>query len=317
MTSPEKHETLKKATLIDHESDSEEVAEKIVIKVDESHTETSANPPSATNCLADTSPVLDSKASSSPTSNPVWSTSDNANHEGPAMLPVFEKNAFTNTIICCYLPVVLYLLFAFVVGTDDSPSQLVRYSPLLVMLPFAMLLPLQLRWRKHVTTLTKTLNLQMGGKFAFPERYASWLGFGIGPWVLITIFLGTKVLRGLRSDGIIAGLPPLADIALSLGTVALIIVGTMVPLLVSAVAYLKFFGEINSSVKPVNIASVSPSPFLSSVIVSGGLLLPAMMMCWLNAPLNLVALPCQIGGWWLAFKEIEKYADWVKTNRHS
>lgn len=325
MTSPlEKHETLKQSTLIDPGADCVEVAEKITLTVDESITEPSIAPVSVPHCAISHQAMdcaQDSEQTSNPTSvtdrgaKPASPSSESANDAVLAALPVSNKKAFFNTILCCYLPVILYLLFGFVMRPEDSSSQLVRFSPLFLTLPFAMLLPMQLQWRKQIAALTKSLHLQTNGKFPISERHANWLGLGIGPWLLLTIYLGTKLQKGLCCDGLLPSLPPVVDIVLSIAMVALIVVGTTLPLLVSAAAYLKLFGAINSSVKPVTIASVAPSPLLSSAIVSGALLLPAMLLCWSCPPLNLLALPLQIGGWWLAFREIDTYANWIKTNR--
>lgn len=322
MTLPlEQQETLKQSTLTEPGADSENVAEKITLKVDESITEHGMAPTALPNSAI--SQGLHSEEDSVQSSNPNCGTKTDSPSSGSAhdpvlaALPVSNRKAFFYTILCCYLPVVLYLLFAFFVHPEDSKSQLVRFSPLFLTLPFAMLLPVQLQWRKHIVALTKALHIQTNGKFPISERQANWLGLGIGPCVLLPIYLGTKLQKGLCCDGLLPTLPPVVDIVLSIAMVALIIVGTTLPLIVSAAAYLKLFGAVNTSVKPVNIATVAPSPLLSSAIVSVSLLLPVMLLCWSCPPFNLLALPLQIGGWWLAFREIDTYANWVKTNRRN
>lgn len=296
MSSPlEKQDTVQQSTPY-----CEDVAEELNLKVDESLAE------------LDLAPQNSIPEAVSDYATKRRQPSDSAND---AALSRIDEKAFALTIVCCYLPAALYLLFAVTMRLDDSPSQLIRYSTLILTSPLVLILPLQLRWREHVAGLAKSLNVQTCGRFPFSDRYYNWLGFGIGPWVLLFTFLGTKIYKGLYVDGLLPPLSPVADIVLAIGTVALIIMGTTLPLLVSAMAFLKFFGAINSAVKPVNIATVGPSPLLSSAIVSGGLLVPVMVLCWSCPPLNLLALPLQIAGWWFAFKEIDKYADWVKTNR--
>lgn len=238
-----------------------------------------------------------------------------------ASLPGADSKAWYTILAGCYVPLSLYILFAFVLRPDQTPfnseSQLVRNSPFVIALPLGLLLPMQIMWCKRITAMSKSVKLLSRGKFPFSERMSWWLGASLGPWVLASIYLGTKIHKGLLCDGLLPVVPPMLDIALSLMVVALIIVGTMLPLVLSSLAYLKYFGAINSAVKPLNAASLAPSPLLSSATVSGSLLLPVMVFCWACPPFNLLAVPLALAGWACAFREVDKYIEWIKANHRT